>query len=262
MFLKTYQTAIPVLQKYGLCERVEYLFVWGEMLPPVTHRELQSVFPRATIVVEYGASETQTHNIGLSVGDYGEKGSVFEPSRDLYIELIDPESGTVIREEGQIGELLVTSLFTAGNPTPLIRYRLGDLIEYTKYDEDPWERRFVVLGRKETEMCDIPHGQIRLFECHRAIAACRELRDYTFQLHITNHSEKFADATVELLILESSSSLPADIARTFSDNLQVAPSVYYSAGVDSLEYPEIACRKVSSFESAGQKHVYLKIEMN
>lgn len=53
--------------------------------------------------------------------------------RDLYIEIIDPETG-FSQPDGKWGEIVVTSLFKAKNP--LIRYRTGDVSRYLKSDCD------------------------------------------------------------------------------------------------------------------------------
>ena len=50
-----------------------------------------------------------------------------EVSRELYIEIIDPETG-LPQPEGKWGEIVVTSIFTA--KYPLVRYRTGDISRY------------------------------------------------------------------------------------------------------------------------------------
>ena len=50
-----------------------------------------------------------------------------EVSRELYIEIIDPETG-LPQPEGKWGEIVVTSIFPA--KYPLVRYRTGDISRY------------------------------------------------------------------------------------------------------------------------------------
>lgn len=60
-------------------------------------------------------------------------GDGYHVCRDLYIEIIDPETGLTL-PDGKWGEIVVTSLFPAKNP--LIRYRTGDVSRYLKSDCD------------------------------------------------------------------------------------------------------------------------------
>lgn len=70
----------------------------------------------------YGSEETD----GLG-GSCSEHRGLHFMSDLFYMELVKPNTNKVV-EHGEIGEAVITSLYSKG--TPLIRYRLGDLIEY------------------------------------------------------------------------------------------------------------------------------------
>ena len=66
---------------------------------------------------------------------------------DLCImELIDPDTGEVIREAGKPGVIYITSLYKA--LIPLIRYPAGDMGEYVE-PEGVADRKFRILGRSD-----------------------------------------------------------------------------------------------------------------
>ena len=60
------------------------------------------------------------------------------------IELVDPDTGEVITEQGRPGVIYITSLFKT--LIPLIRYPAGDMGEYTEPENVP-DRKFRMLGR-------------------------------------------------------------------------------------------------------------------
>lgn len=60
------------------------------------------------------------------------------------LELIDPDTGEVIREMNRPGNIYITSLFKT--LVPLIRYPAGDMGEYTEL-EGMSDRKFRILGR-------------------------------------------------------------------------------------------------------------------
>jgi len=62
------------------------------------------------------------------------------------LEIIDPDTGEVIREAGRPGQIYVTSLYKL--LMPIIRYPAGDMGEYTEPECVP-DRKFKLLGRSE-----------------------------------------------------------------------------------------------------------------
>jgi phenylacetate-CoA ligase len=69
-------------------------------------------------------------------------------SPDMFckLEIIDTETGEIIREAGRPGQIYVTSLYKL--LTPVIRYPSGDMGEYTEPEGVP-DRKFKLLGRSE-----------------------------------------------------------------------------------------------------------------
>lgn len=62
------------------------------------------------------------------------------------LELIDPDTGEIIREMNRPGNIYITSLFKT--LVPLIRYPAGDMGEYTE-PEGTADRKFRILGRSD-----------------------------------------------------------------------------------------------------------------
>ena len=60
------------------------------------------------------------------------------------LELLDPETGEVIREQDRIGQIHITSLYKLLQP--IIRYPSGDMGKYTEPEGSP-DRKFMLLGR-------------------------------------------------------------------------------------------------------------------
>lgn len=74
------------------------------------------------------------------------------PSSHVYLEIIDPDTGEAL-EDGEIGEIVVTTLLKEG--TPLIRYRTQDLgyIEKEECECGIQLRKLYLRGRKIDQIC-------------------------------------------------------------------------------------------------------------
>lgn len=100
---------------------VKNILLAGEPVLPADRNAIKDYWGIEPIDL-YGSEETD----GLA-GGCGERGLHF--MSDLYyLELLPVENATYGNENHQFGEAVITSLYSQG--TPLIRYRLGDLIEY------------------------------------------------------------------------------------------------------------------------------------
>jgi len=97
------------------------LVLSGESLSDTLLSAIRREFPAATV---------RTHYVFSEVGPLGfscpreSGGTVFHEDKNFLYEIVDPDSGTPL-SRGLEGELVITTL--EKTPTPLIRYRTGDI---------------------------------------------------------------------------------------------------------------------------------------
>lgn len=122
--------------------KIRKIYYFGETMFHDTREELLQVFPGASI-----------HSSGYSSVDgaligYVDLGCGFNEHRTpdgmTVVELIDEESGELIREEGRSGKIYITNL--ARGLMPVIRYPSGDMARWVEPEGSP-DRKFLLLGR-------------------------------------------------------------------------------------------------------------------
>lgn len=90
---------------------------------PATRGRLAELWPDATVLDHYGTTETGP----AAYQRPGEPG-ILRVIDDAYlVEIIDPVTSRAV-DEGEVGELVLTSLGRLGSP--LLRYRTGDLVRH------------------------------------------------------------------------------------------------------------------------------------
>lgn len=122
--------------------KVRKLYYFGETMFHDTREELLRVFPGASI-----------HSSGYSSVDgaligFVDLGCGFNEHRTpdglTMVELIDEETGELIRETGRAGKIYITNL--ARGLMPVIRYPSGDMARWVEPEGTP-NRKFLLLGR-------------------------------------------------------------------------------------------------------------------
>lgn len=122
--------------------KIRKIYYFGETMFHDTREELLKVFPAARI-----------HSSGYSSVDgaligYVDLGCGFNEHRTpdgmTILELIDEESGQLIRETGRPGRIHITNL--ARGLMPVIRYPSGDMARWVEPEGSP-NRKFLLLGR-------------------------------------------------------------------------------------------------------------------
>ena len=104
--------------------RLRSVLLSADYVPDAIVREISRVWG-AAVFNHYGMTET-----GLGGGvECAHRCGCHLREADLYFEVIDPESGTLLLD-GEPGELVVTTLTRKG--MPLIRYRTGDLARLSR----------------------------------------------------------------------------------------------------------------------------------
>jgi len=130
-------------QLTGFC--VDTVYFAGETLYPDQRERLRQTFGQN---VEF-RSVFYASNDGGPIGYFTRDCGYNEPrlaSDMTLMELIDPDTGEVIHEQGRPGVAYITSLFKT--LIPLIRYPAGDVCEYTEPEGTP-DRKFRILGRSD-----------------------------------------------------------------------------------------------------------------
>lgn len=127
----------------GLC--ISTIYFAGETLFPDQRRKICQILGRDIAFRSAGYASNDGGIIGYYHRDCG-----FNEHRTMdlacRLELVDPDTGEVIRELGRPGKIYVTSLYRL--LMPIIRYPAGDMAEYVDPEGVP-DRRFRLLGRSE-----------------------------------------------------------------------------------------------------------------
>ena len=117
----------------------------GEILTMQQREYINMVMGRQLSYRSMGYAGNDTGNVGYFAEDCG-----YNEHRVLssayVLEIIDPQSGRPIIEEGRVGTVYVTALYRLQMPN--IRYPVGDMAMYT---EPPGraDRKFILIGRNE-----------------------------------------------------------------------------------------------------------------
>ncbi len=155
------------------------------------------------------------------------------------LELIDPDTDEIITEQGRPGVIYLTSLFKT--LTPLIRYPVGDMGEYTEPEGAP-DRKFIILGRSNAAA---RAGYVSLYPqdvgnvlsksnieyYSYQIVVVRESKDqFIFRIAVPETSDKNTDKFLEKLYEERPLMLDA-----INDGTLEVPQVQWCKPSD-LEY--------------------------
>lgn len=142
LLMKTIQ-CVGNLKEADRC--IETVYFAGETLYPDQRRKIRDILGEHIDFRSMSYASNDGGIIGYYHSDCG-----FNEHRTMdmacKLELIDPDSGSVIREPGRPGKVYITSLYRL--LMPIIRYPAGDLAEYVDPEGTP-DRRFRLLGRSE-----------------------------------------------------------------------------------------------------------------
>ncbi len=250
-WLYGYEMIVPHLDRYGLRDRIELITTFGERVTPERYARLKELFPNAMVYTRYGATEIHESRFGYSIDEFDQElGTVFRTSENQFMELIDPETGAVIEEAGREGEIVTTMLWTEKNPSPLLRYRMGDLGIYTLYDDDPWKRRYVTRGRVNLDRIRIPGGVLQAAEFERVFAQCADLVDPDFELHYS-----MAPLSFTLWVIPKGSFDTEAFVAKLMETVRISPERTYADAVVRGLVPPFTCKRVEKLSRDGKKRV-------
>jgi len=177
---------IPFLEATYDLHKIRLLRLHGEMISNAQMKHLYKKFPNAIILPRYGMQELG--DIGIKCERLLKKIGVYHfVAGRIFAEIINDEG----RRDAKSGELVVTGLHPS--PSPLIRYRTGDLVErlnircHCGYPTDLLR----VLGRKSLDRIKIGGVEFRLetfdFELRRFSRYLEDAFDAHFYHKIVNN---------------------------------------------------------------------------
>jgi len=255
-WLYGYDIAIPLLQKYGLCEQIEMIITFGERVTSAHYHKLQAVFPNAFIYTRYGATEIHDSELGTSAGNFDSRwGTIFNTTTEIYMELVDVETDQVIEEIDREGEIVVTMLWSEKNPSPLLRYRMGDVAFYTKYDGDPWKRQYTICGRAMLDKISVPGGFLQTPEWERVFALYADIVENDFELHYTTPKDSSQQARYELWVIQKKDFDETSFAQAFMHQVRISPERTFADAVAKGLLGAITVKKVDALSRSGQKRL-------
>lgn len=122
--------------------QVEKVYYFGETMFHDVRDEVKGVFPGCTI---HSSGYSSVDGALIGVVDLGCGFNEHRtPDGMTLLELLDEDSGEVIRETGRQGKIYITNL--ARGLMPIIRYPSGDMGQWVEPEGHPM-RKFMLLGR-------------------------------------------------------------------------------------------------------------------
>ena len=235
------------MKRLGCTDQIRFLEVTGEICTRAQFEYMRGTFPRATIVQSYNSSEIEDAHIGMPCRPMtGEEPlAVYHPKKTHYLELVDPESGTVVEPKvGAEGDLAITAYASEPSAFPLVRFRIGDTVRVVEdlCPHGSWS--FTVLGRTEMDFLKIPGGVLRADEIERVLRTMPDEVSDRFEIHCPEKVGPHGPRLSPLLCIEPKRpvDLP-DIARRISALLRVSPRMTYAEGVSDGRYGELICEE-------------------
>jgi len=248
---------VPLLKKYKYTESFIYVHIIGERVTDSQYAHLKAVFPNAKIFNDYGATELQgTPLIALNNEDPSER-FVMTQWDDYLIEIVHPETEQIIDEDEVEGELIVTTLWTDTNTSPLLRYKTGDIAKRVNSSMHHSGKGYEILGRLNIDRIKVAGGEIKVEEVERAIKECvPKITDY--ELHVYREDgEDGGKHNLELKVVATKDEIDR-LREQFTKILRTAPTFTYQDGIDQNIFGECKITAVDSLTSGSKKKRLVK----
>lgn len=236
--------------------RMRLVEVTGQVCPRSFTELLRENFPHAAIIHSYSITETGASPLGVSCRPYT-KGDVYDMCHlchHIHFDLIDTETDEPVEPvPGTEAEVLVTDALFPGLATPLIRYRVGDMVRTfeTSCEHKRWT--FAVAGRAELDFVKIPEGILHASE------VARVLREYSLQVSddfelryypSTSDTKRFR---VELHVTALHGTSLSRLAEDIASRLRVSPTLTYAEGVVRGLYEPLRCVPLQNSAATGKR---------
>jgi len=245
LIASTLEQLIPELERYDVPRHIRLVEIDGERLSPRQKAHFSETFPNAVIYNTYGLMETQGQ-LGFPAAeiypnDTDAAYDLYTPE-EFYVELVD-ENGNVVVEPHTEGEVVGTTLQFEGFAFPIVRYRTGDMAEYTTWDPDPSKRTYKLLGRTALDYIKLPGGRLLVEEVERVISLFQDTFESSFELHFykTGETNTNKPHVVLHLIPKNAGLVENEMALAIAENLLVSPTVSYHDNVVRGLYAPLQC---------------------
>ncbi len=201
-------------------------------------RALEGLYPQARIVSYYAVTEGGGMIAISPENPPTEHPLAVNPLPDAYVEIIDGD-GTVLGSDGDVGELVVTTLDE--KVLPLIRYTTGDRARIVVRDQPLFE----VIGRVAEERVKIGGGEVVLSEVERVLSELKHPEIMDFEAVVTEEDAAGIPTpklTITLLCSEDAdASRASEIASHIAEGLRVTADKTYADGERKGVFAPLQC---------------------
>ncbi len=239
----------PEAERLNMGNDIRFIELAGESCSRALYQYAKRIFPHATIVSFYGATEVENPPITYPCRPLSEEDplELHHPRDGYYLELIDPETRQVLPiHEGVEGEIVLTadtSMPPKPAVSPLVRYRTGDMARVFQEicsAHGMWS--FTMLGRAAMDFIKIPGGILRADEVERVLRTLAPDVTDTFELHFSQKEDAGSVKVSVTLHLELAPDADPDrVAREIEQRIRVGASFTYADGVERGMYLPIIC---------------------
>ncbi len=242
-YIHAYPSAIWLLSKYAgelnlpVPDKIKCIFCDSEKLYRNQKKFIEKIFSCPVFQV-YGHTEGSVLGINCQFSEY-----IHMAPQIGYFELLNPD-GTDVREEGAVGEIVVTGF--NNYVMPFIRYRTGDYGTYTKQKCNcgrQWPLLLEVEGRKQDYLVD---------KSGKAVAVGPTIFDYNIDWSGVDKFQIFQNLpgclTIKIkLLIGSRHDVRDRLRKTFQDLLGV------NFNVDVAEVGDLQFTRIGKFRYIDQK---------
>jgi phenylacetate-CoA ligase len=243
---------IPHLKKEYNPDKIRYIRLVGEFTSEQRFSFFKRIFKNAYFHFDWGLMEARgSMAVRCEFLDTNYSPRFYHPKKDFFYENLDEEGN--VKPEGEIGELVLTSLFKG--PFPLIRYKTGDSVSITKFRCKCGRNRLIELyGR--TGYDHVRVGGITLYrqfveEALNTIFNGDFKGDY--ELHIKE--KVYREKIIPQLLLKITAKIKNRTAfsKKFQKRLKVASNLYLETLVERENFAPTKIQYVKEFKKSYKK---------
>ena len=237
-----------ILAKYFDLTNIKFILCGGEMMTESKINLLRSLFPSATIESRYSSVEAGL--IGYSCSDANAKPNTYHLYSNVYAEKL-----------GEGGELVISHLNRYANfGTPLIRYKLGDSIEFFSGGCSCLRKGklFRVIGRLNQDFIKVGGGMILASNLEDVLKDIKGVKD--FLLHVTEvlKQDKLLPSLLLEIVADGKSEVSSFIVKEIlNSRLKVGARTFLGEAVDKGYFLPLEIRITDEIKRSGHKKTYI-----
>lgn len=252
---------LPVLEKVYNLDKLKFVDLGGEFSTKEEYKLIKAKLPKCIIRFGYGSAEAPESARGCDTLLIAGGPQFQHPSPMYFIEIVDSESGKILGF-GKEGEIVVTSLYVI--PTPMIRYKTGDLgIMTHKKCRCGKEYILEVKGRSNFDSLRFQGVVLDAQRIQDAVISASNFIESDFSLHV--YEKRFKKEVIKTqLIIEvipkkekvKSSNFDTTVASIISRNLYITQNLTLADYVQKELFLPLVIKKVKEFP-LGPKKKYI-----